>query len=396
MDRPTKDEIAQRIHRLHAALCKETSDWSAVFIFSKISQYYLTGTMQDGVFVLRPDGEYAYFARRSYERAKLECLIDNLFPMRSYRDMQSFLPESLPVIYMDKSVVTMTVFERLAKAFRLETCLPAETVLQKIRAVKSPFELERMTESGRLHNVLLEEKLPPLLQEGMSETDLTAAIYKEMILLGHHGVSRFAMFQTEMILGQLGFGENAIYPASFDGPGGMKGMSPAVPIIGDRSRKLQKGDLVFIDIGFGIDGYHSDRTQIYSFGAAPASEMAEAHNRCLAIQQQAAAMLKPGAIPSKIYEETVLCQDEAFLANFMGLGNERVKFLGHGVGLHVDEYPVIARGFDAPLQENMVLALEPKKSFAGRGLVGVEDTYIVTPDGGKCITGGEKEIIVVC
>lgn len=79
----------------------------------------------------------------------------------------------------------------------------------------------------------------------------------------------------------------------------------------------------------------------------------------------------------------------------MGVGNESVKFLGHGVGLHVDEYPVIAKGFNEPLEENMVIALEPKRSIPGVGIVGVEDTYLVTPQGGKCLTGGEKEIILV-
>jgi Xaa-Pro aminopeptidase len=232
----------------------------------------------------------------------------------------------------------------------------------------------------------------------MNETELTAEIYKNMLALGYHGVTRFGMFQTEMIIGQSGFGENSIYPSSFDGPGGMKGMCPAVPIIGDRNRLLKKGDLVFADIGFGINGYHTDRTQIYMFGQNPPDYAVKLHKKCMEIQKEAAASLKPGNIPSEIYNSIISGlkeSDEEFLSAFMGGGNERVKFLGHGVGLQVDEYPVIANRFDEPLLENMTIAIEPKCSVKNFGIVGVEDTYTVTKNGGRCLTGGEKEIIVV-
>jgi Xaa-Pro aminopeptidase len=79
----------------------------------------------------------------------------------------------------------------------------------------------------------------------------------------------------------------------------------------------------------------------------------------------------------------------------MGYGNRQVKFLGHGIGLEIDEFPVIAKGFDSPLQENMVLALEPKKGIKDVGMVGIENTFIVTPSGGKCITGFNRGLIPV-
>ena len=79
----------------------------------------------------------------------------------------------------------------------------------------------------------------------------------------------------------------------------------------------------------------------------------------------------------------------------MGFGSRQVKFLGHGIGLNVDEYPVIAKGFKIPLQENMVFAIEPKKGIEGIGMVGTENTFIVTPDGGRCITGNNPGLILV-
>jgi Xaa-Pro aminopeptidase len=180
-----------------------------------------------------------------------------------------------------------------------------------------------------------------------------------------------------------------------DSPGGMKGMCPAVPIIGSRERLLRKGDLVFVDVGFGMYGYNTDRTQVYMFGANPSDEVVNVHRKCIEIEKRAAELLKPGNIPSEIYNKIIDDLDSKFLVNFMGFGKRSVKFLGHGIGLHIDEHPVIANGFNIPLQENMVIALEPKKGIAGVGMVGVEDTYIVTSDGGQCITGGQKDIMVV-
>jgi Xaa-Pro aminopeptidase len=131
------------------------------------------------------------------------------------------------------------------------------------------------------------------------------------------------------------------------------------------------------------------------FGQNPPDYAAKTHKKCMEIQKEVAALLKPGNIPGEIYNSVIEKLDADFLAGFMGVGNERVKFLGHGVGLQIDEYPVIANKFDEPLIENMAIAIEPKRSIADFGIVGVEDTYIVTENGGRCITGGEKEILVV-
>jgi Xaa-Pro aminopeptidase len=198
-----------------------------------------------------------------------------------------------------------------------------------------------------------------------------------------------------MVVGQIAFGENSLYPTNFDGPGGMRGIGPAVPLIGSRERLLKKGDIVFVDIGFCIDGYHSDKTQVYMFGEKPSDGIMKIHRQCVDIQKRVASLLKPGNIPSEIYDNIMSGLDSSFTENFMGFGRRRARFLGHGVGLHVDEFPVIAKGFSDPVKEGMVFAVEPKKGVPGVGMVGGEDTYIVTLDGGECITGGERDIISV-
>lgn len=391
----TKNEVLKRIDKVYNELNSSGIEWDAAFFIDKVNQYYLTGTMQDGVFVLKRDGSYMYFVRRSYERALAEALIGNVYPMVSYRDVASITGTDIHKIFLETEVITFGIFERIKKYFQISEISSVHKIINKVRSVKSEYELYWMTESGHQHKNLFDNIIPSILKEGISEAELTGEIYSGMVKAGYQGITRFAMFQCEVAVGQLGFGTNSIYPTSFDGPGGMKGMSPAIPLVGDRNRLLKKGDLVFIDIGYGVNGYHSDRTQVYMFGANPPDYAVEIHKECMKIQKNTAALLKPGNIPSEVHKSIMDEIPQDFLENFMGIGKERVKFLGHGIGLQIDEYPVIAAGFNDPLEENMVIALEPKKTINGVGIVGVEDTYIVTKDGGKCITGGESEIIVL-
>ena len=136
-----------------------------------------------------------------------------------------------------------------------------------------------------------------------------------------------------------------------------------------------------------MDGYHTDKTMTYMFGRTLPDEVMAIHRRCVELERRLASSLKPGAIPSAIYADVMGSLDPEFLKNFMGFGNRRANFLGHGLGLQIDEPPVIAEGFDEPLAGGMVLALEPKKGVPGVGMVGTENTYLVAPEGGRSLTG---------
>ena len=392
---PSRQEFEQRINSLFQALIQSGHPFDTALIISRINQYYFTGTMQDGVLILRKDGTVAYFVRKNVERARLESPLDIIHPMSSYRDMLAILPAGLGSTFIEMESVPVATLERLKKHFTFDGLHPLDGIISRLRAVKSPYELGLIRESGRQHNDLMENIVPQLLKAGISEAELLSEIYASMVKLGHHGVSRFSMFQLEMIVGQVGFGESSIYPTNFDGPGGMLGMSPAVPLVGSRTRLLKKGDLVFVDIGYGVQGYHSDKTQIYSFGAAPAAEAVMIHQACIDVLNRASSQLITGAVPAVIYQSIMASLPAALSQNFMGFGKEQVKFLGHGVGLQIDEIPVITNGYNLPLKENMVVALEPKCGIVGQGMVGVEETFLVTSGGPVCLTGGAKVIMVV-
>ena len=370
-------------------------EWEMAVVFSKINLYYFTGTMQDGMLIIPKHGETTLWVRRSYERALDESLFPNIESMNSFRDAAKSISGFLDAVYLETEVVPMALYQRFRKHFPFQSFKPVDPQICAVRAIKSEYELSLTREAGRIHQHVLEDLVPEMLREGMSETDLATELFSVMVEEGHDGLCRFGMFDTEMFLGNVCFGESSIYSSYFNGPGGNYGMSPAFLLIGSRDRKLKKGDLVFIDVGCGAEGYNTDKTTTYMVGSSFPQYAIDAHNKCVDIQNEAASMLKPCAIPSEIYTTIMNKLDSEFLQNFMGFGNCKVKFLGHGVGLLIDELPVIAEGFDEPLQEGMVFVLEYKKEIENVGIVGIENTFIVTSKGGECITGDNPGLIPV-
>ncbi len=388
-------ELSSRMHRFWQQMDNDYPDWELAVIMGRINQYYFTGTMQEGMVLIPRDGDAVFWVRKSIERARDESSFPDIRPMKSFRDAAAIHQGPYHTIHIETEVVPVALLDRFRKYFPSNGVSGLDRQVARIRAVKSPYECGWMEQSGEIHRRVLEEIVPDLLTEGTNEASFLMDLYTVMVEQGHHGVSRFGMFNTEMILGQIGFGESSLYPTSFDGPGGCCGMSPAVPIIGSRERKLQKGDLVFVDIGCGVNGYHTDKTMTYMFGKPLPDEAVVIHHQCVDIQNQMAPLLKPGIAPSFIYDTIMQDLDPAFLENFMGYKERTVGFLGHGIGLVIDEIPVIARGYDEPLQEGMVLALEPKKGISGIGMVGIENTFVVTQEGGRCLTGTNPGLIPV-
>jgi Xaa-Pro aminopeptidase len=351
--------------------------------------------MQDGFLAIKADGGATLFVRKSYERARMESPLADIVRIESYKDAAARLGPELGRTYVETEIMPLAMLDRIGKRMRPSEVLPLDRILLNLRAVKDQDEIALMEESGRQHAALLERTVPALLREGMSECDLATEIYAAMVKAGHHGLSRFGMFQMELIVGQVAFGTNSLYPTNFDGPGGMSGLHPAVPVLGSRERKLAAGDLVFVDVGYGVTGYHTDKTQVYSFRARPSEKAVEIHGACRAVLSRALSLLKPGASAASVYRSAVADLPASLSRHFMGYGEEGVKFLGHGIGLQVDEMPVIMDGNETALEPGMTIALEPKCGVEGQGLVGVEESYLLTADGPRCLTGGDRDIMVV-
>jgi Xaa-Pro aminopeptidase len=387
-------ELNHRLTALRSALDGSSPEWRLAAVMHPVNLYYLTGAMPNGVLLIPRDGEAVLFARRAFSRVQEESAFPRIQPMRGFRDAAAAMGTLPETIHIEKEAVTVGHLARFAKYFPAREFAGLDRALGSVRSVKSAFELELMARCGEIHRRVFEETIPELLRYGMSEAELATDILAAMLSAGHDGVCRIGMFGGELFMGSVCFGDNSLVSNPFDGPDGVRGLGPGVPLFGSRERKLQPGDLVFVDCGCCVAGYHTDKTIVYSCGE-PAPDVLAAHRRCVAVQDAAAELLRPGMLASAVYEQTVGELDEAFRENFMGYEDQGVRFLGHGIGLHIDELPVLAKGFDVPLAENTTIALEPKKGLSGVGMVGVENTFVVTPGGGRSLTGGPAELPVV-
>ncbi|MCX7986997.1 MAG: Xaa-Pro peptidase family protein [Bacteroidales bacterium] len=391
-----KEELRNRMQRFIKLMNKENPGWQYALIVSKTNMYYFTGTRQEGMLLISSDQEPVLWVRRSYERAREESHFDHIMPMSSFKDAAAFHQiKSFDTLFVETEILPLAYLERFRKYFPFDKVKSLDLQVSKVRAVKSEYELAQMRQSGAIHRFVLEDSVVKVFREGMSEVELIGELYRILLQHGHHGVTRFSMFDTELGVGQVGFGVASLHPTSFDGPGGNYGISPASPFMGSPKNLLKKGDLIFLDVACGYNGYHTDKTMTYMFGRSLDSKTIDIHKRCVEIQYHIAELLKPGNVLSEIYEKIFANLDEEFLQNFMGFGSRSVKFLGHGIGLTIDEWPVIARGFDEPLMENMTFAVEPKKGIPGVGMVGIENTFVVTPSGGVCITGNHPGLMLV-
>ncbi len=387
-------ELDDRLKRFRARMDTVQPGWEMVAITGKIPLYYFTGTMPDGLLLIPQDGDAVFWVRQSFEQAARESLFPNIRRMRSYRDIAEEMRIFPSRVYIETEQVPVAQLQRIQKYLPFRNVKAVDEHIGAVRAKKSPYELALMERAGEIHRHVLEDLVPGMLTEGIDEVTFTCDLYSVMVKEGHQGIIRFGMF-NEMLLGQIGFGTSSISPTCVDTPGGISGTHPSVPLMGCRNRLLKKGDLVVIDIGCGYNGYQTDKTVSYMFGKPLPDAAIQEHFRCVEIQDTMASMLKPGAIPSEIYRTIMAGLEPAFLPNFMGFGDHRVNFLGHGIGLWIDETPVIAVGFDEPLEEGMVFALEPKKGIPDIGLVGIENTFVVTPQGGRSLTGKSKGLVEV-
>ena len=387
-------ELKDRMKRFRTRMDRTRPGWELAAIVGKIPLYYFTGTMQDGLLLIPQDGEAVFWVRQSFERAQDESLFPHLRKMKSYRDVAAGMGRLPSTVYLEADLMPIAQLQRMQKYLPFTDVKPVDEQVAAVRAVKSRYELALMEHAGKIHRHVLEDCIPGMLKEGIDEVGFCCDLYSLMVKEGHQGIIRFGTF-NEMLLGQIGFGTSSIYPTCVNTPGGVSGLHPSVPQMGCRERKLLNGDLVVVDIGCGYRGYQTDKTMTYMFGKPIPDEAIQEHQRCVQIQDRLAALLKPGAIPSEIYTTIMAELEPEFFTNFMGFGGHKVKFLGHGIGLWIDETPVIAQGFDEPLEEGMVLAIEPKKGIKEVGLVGIENTFVVTSHGGRSLTGNSKGLVEV-
>ena len=197
---------------------------------------------------------------------------------------------------------------------------------------------------------------------------------------GYGGGCKVRAFNRDFLFGNIVSGANGKEPSYFDGPVNGQGVTPANNPHGAGWKKIERNESVYIDYTCVINGYTADAQRIFVMGKLD-DDLVHAHNVALTIQEEAIKAIQPGVRCSEIWELSLkIVEEEGLLNHYMGLGKDRVKFIGHGVGLELDEMPIFANGFDIVLEKGMTFALEPKFVF-NHGAVGIENTFAMTENG---------------
>lgn len=394
LERMPLSEVRDRAARLRQHLTECRPDASGMLLFSRPAVYYLSGAWVNGLLWLPLDGEPVLLCRRGFERAEMDSPLQNILEYKSYSQISGLLRECGapfgPCVGVEMAGLPWSLGEMLKEKVPGVSFVAADMALHRTRAVKTAWELRKMRLAGARHNQAL-VALAGRIRPGMTEREVGLAVWKVFFEHGHQGMMRMQNPGEEIFLGHVAAGDSGNYPGAFNGPLGVRGEHPALPFPGYAGKVWNRAEPLAVDCGFCLEGYHTDKTLIYWAGEdAVSGEADRAQDFCLQIHEHLASRLKPGAVPAELYRDCVkIALQNGLAEGFMGLGRNKVGFLGHGIGLAVDEWPVIAPSFDTPLEENMVLAVEPKMGIPGLGMVGVENTFVVTPQGGECLTGEE-------
>jgi len=400
IDTLPRTELENRWSRVRKYLAADLPAVQGVMVMSRTLIFWLTGHWGNGLFWLPMEGEPVLMLRKGLERAKLESPVESILPFRSPGQVPKILAEMgqvVPtVVGVDMGNISWAAGQALTSRLEHMQFASADQALARARAVKTQWELATLRLAGERHGQSLLEKVTEMIEPGMSEREIAKEVWTAMYDLGHQGQIRMNGPGEELYLGVVAAGDSGNYPTVTNGPVGYRGAHPGVPQMGYAGQIWQKGQPLIVDTVFQLEGYHTDKTQVYFGGQSRnvPDELKKAHTMCQEIHSWLADNLRPGAKPSELYSQCLdMVQKQGWEDGFMGLGQNQVPFVGHGIGIYVDDWPALAAKFDTPLEEDMVLALEPKIGIPGQGMVGVENTFQVTSQGGLSLTGEAEDIL---
>jgi Xaa-Pro aminopeptidase len=388
-------EIDQRIEKLRKQL--EENNIGAALIVQRADLLYFAGSIQEAHLYVPVDDEPILMVFKSLDRAMAESPLSRIVPLASPKAVPDVLDQygyKVPsVMGMELDVLPANLYFTYQKVFEGKNLVDISHLIRLVRAIKSPYEIDLMRRAAEGSDQVA-ARVPELLREGMTELELAGKVEAEARKLGHQGIVRMRYWGGEVFYGHLMAGPSGAVPSFPRSPTGGSGASPAVAQ-GPSFRPIQRHEPVMLDYVFALNGYYSDHTRIFSMGE-PADELMAAHEAMLDVQALIKREARPGVKSGDIYELAIeRTRALGYDKYFMGVGNERVRFVGHGIGSELDEYPFLASGQTLELQENMILAVEPKLIFPDKGIVGIENTHRVTENGLEQFGRFQDEIIII-
>ncbi len=379
-----KSEFANRLSLFQESLQKLELD--GAILMQRVDLVYYTGSVYQGALLVPASGESRLYTWRGQGRITDICPVEPV-AIKGIGKLQQTLACSeyskWRKIGYEADVLPVNMFERFIKNVWIDKDFTDISMqIRRQRSVKTEYEQQLLRESGK---ILADgfKAVPGIIKPGMPEFEVQLLMELEMAKAGDQGIVRSRAFNTEAD-GVVAYGHSAATDSAFDGPLSQPGRSPIVPVKAGKEL-IGREYPTIVDVTAGVDGYMTDMTRVFAYKGID-NRFIEAHDLCVEIQEETISKMVPGAIPEDIYNAAVEKANKAGFGDvFMNSGDNRVRFIGHGVGLELDEIPIIANRFKEPLVENMVVAIEPKVIFDD-GAVGVEDTLIVKEGGAEVLT----------
>jgi len=355
----------------------------AALIVQNVDLFYFAGTIQHAHLFVPSEGEPILLATKDLKRAESESTLERVVFLKSSKEIPSLLKENgydFPeILGMELDVLPVNLFFGYRNLFKKTRFLDISPLIRSIRAVKTPYEIEKIKKAARLADEVF-DTVQVHLKAGITEVDFAGKIEAEARKRGHQGIVRMRMWGGELFYGHIMTGPSAAVPSFLASPTGGTGVSPAIAQSAG-FKIIVPHEPVLVDYAFVHDGYISDQTRIFCIGSIP-SQLHQAHHTMLELQEYIKRAALPGVTGAELYELALeFVREHEVEQYFMGSGNRRIRFIGHGVGLELDEYPFLAKGQQIVLKEGMTLALEPKLIYPGKGVVGIENTHAVTKNG---------------
>jgi Xaa-Pro dipeptidase len=388
-------ELQARIKNLQKAM--QGKGVGGALIVQKTDLFYFTSTSQQGWLYVPESGAPLLMIFKEFDRARIESALEQVISVVSPKKIPEILADygypTPAILGLELDVLPTNLYFQYADIFKNSKIVDVSTEIRLIRAIKSSYELEILRQAAFLSDAVA-AKVPELLQLGKTEVALAGELESYARSLGHQGIVRMRLFGSELFYGHLMSGPAAAIPSYLASPTGGRGVSPLIGQ-GPGFNKIGKNEPILFDYVFALQGYISDHARIFSIGALP-DELMWAHEAMLRIQEETKKYALPGISSGDIYEMMVaMAENMGYGEFFMGVGDRRIRFTGHGVGLELDEFPFLAKGHKLLLAQNMVIALEPKVILPGKGVVGIENTLLVTDTGLESLTKIDDHIMIL-
>ena len=390
-----KTEIDNRIEKFQRQLLQNGIE--GALILQNTDLFYFSGTIQQSHLYIPAQGRPLLMVRKSLERARDESPLSTIIPLNSPKQLMALIRENglkpPSVMGMELDVLPANNYFSYRKLFPEVDIRDISTPIRTVRAVKSEYELNLIRQAAAFSDKVA-ETVPNLLKAGLTEIELAGMVEAQARRLGHQGIVRMRLWGAEMFYGHLMAGPAAAVPSYLASPTGGASVSAAVAQ-GPSFRKIRRNEPILLDYVFAWKGYISDHTRVFAIGRPPQA-LVDAHAHMLDLQERIKTMATPGTAAGDLYAAAVEMADQKGVGDhFMGAGADRIRFIGHGVGLELDEFPFLAKGQKMELKAGMVIALEPKLIFPGKGVVGIENTHVVTQSGLEQLTHAEQQIVSV-